>query len=151
AGDGVDLAAEVFRHALAPDLRAVGNLDADQIALAAEAVHQLAVHRRRGVGPAAPGVGLEVENGADLRRPRLLALVIDRQEVFRVLARPHEVEPAADDRRPGVAGAGALEGPDQPGAALRPALKEAGLPGDAGAVGPAPLGPVGRRQRHREG
>ena len=147
---GRNLGAEFLRQVLAPDLAAVGRLDANQHALTAEGEHPIAVHGGRRIGAAAPLVAVEVPHRADVGLPAFLALVVQGDELLDALVadgveRPgaEDVGTAADHGEGAVAGAGVLECPGKFRAVLGPLLEEAGFRRDAAAVGAAPLRPVG--------
>src|SRR5262249_4277371 len=118
--------------ALAPFDIALLDAEAGQLALAAEGVDAVAVHRRRG----APAVVLSL---GDARRPQLLAGGLVEGENGAVgLAVADGEDGAAGDGNAREAAADALGGPEQARAALGPLLEQAGLGGDAVVVRAAP-------------
>src|SRR5262249_32724075 len=122
------LAAEVRGQALAPHDGPLDAINADEIAVAAEGVQAVAVHRGRAVRPFAPR--RMAEQFADLGAPRLarlLALQVEGDDVFRIVEATHRVHHIADDGRPGVTHAGVLVSPQQCRPALRPLLHETHL------------------------
>src|SRR6185503_17871920 len=71
AADRVDLGRQLRGQVEAPALLPRAGGDADQVAVAAEGVDEVAVDRGGRAGAAAPVVRLEVEEGPDARGPRL--------------------------------------------------------------------------------
>src|SRR5262249_41234557 len=127
AADGIHLSIQVLGHADSPFQRPIGRLDADQLALPAQAVDKAVIHRRRGARTFAPDIAIEVENGADLDSPRLLdglwILDVETKEVFVAVAAAHRVDAVANHGGTGEAGAGVLVSPEQLRAAFRPCLQ----------------------------
>src|SRR5262249_18722370 len=149
--EGHHVAAEVLDEVLAPDLFAlVLDVDADEVAVAAEGVKAVAIDGRRATRAVAPTT--VAEERADLGPPELrLRLQIDGEDVFGVFESAQRVERVADDRRPGEAEPRVLVRPEQLRAFLRPRLQQAFLLGDIGAVGPAELRPIVRANVHTKG
>src|SRR5262249_17210876 len=122
-------AVEVLAQVLLPAEVAGGTFEANQVAVEAEGVEPVAVHRRRAAGAGvAPGVG---PPRAGRRGPDFLAaLLVQGEDVFGAVAVAHGEDAAAGDRRRAVAVAEAGRLPGQGRAVLGPALQQAGLVGN---------------------
>src|SRR5262249_57455807 len=95
-----DLAAEVAREALAPALLAGRRLQADEVAVRAERVREIAVHG----GRASRAAVLVLVRRSHLRRPEALAVGLAQgDDVLRTVAIAHREDPPARHRHRGEA------------------------------------------------
>ena len=128
-------------HRLFPDHFPIRDFRANQIAPTAQGIDVIAIHGGRAARAVAPAV---LENLADLRRPKLLAILdAHGDELLAAVADAHGEELAAHDGIAGVTEPGIFENPELLRSAFRPGFQQALLGADVIAVRPAPLGPVG--------
>src|SRR5204863_4111895 len=125
---------EVVLQVLAPLLLAAGGVEADQVAPLAQRVDAVARDGRRRAGALVVAAG-----PADLGRPDLLAVQVQRVHVAGVLAVAHGVDAPAGDGDAGVARADALRLPRQRRPVLRPLLEQPRVGREVVPPRPAPL------------
>ncbi len=108
----------IFAHGMLPDDMTIFDVCADQIALAAECVHQLAVDRGGSARSVAPIVRQQF---TDLRTPQLLAVFsIHGHQEFLLTFGAHGKQATVHDGKAGVPDARGPVQPDQLWSSLRP-------------------------------